>query len=114
MSDFGGRSDRMSSASRDPNEAPAKHDDDFWPGWPAFLYPEVHFFTLFVVMSPVWAVRHVHRGEYWQAVVILLVSIPAVVGFVWFLRKGRRWSAYLTIVALILLAFLLTSVGIVS
>jgi len=60
-------------------------------------------------MAPVWFARHVQRAEYWQALAVLAVAIPAGVAFVWFFRKGRRWSAYLTTFGVVLLVLLFPS-----
>jgi len=44
---------------------------------------------------------------------VLLVAIPAGVAFVWFLSKGWRWSAWLTIFAWICWCFCWRQQGIV-
>src|SRR5262245_1275626 len=83
-------------------------EEEFQPPL-GFFFPEVIPFVCIVVMAPVWAARHVHRAEYWRAAAVLAVAIPAGVAFVWFFRKGRRWSAYLTIYGVLLLVFLFPS-----
>jgi len=73
-----------------------------------FFFPEVIPFAIAVVFSPAWAIRLVHQGYYTQAVAIAASGIGTGVVFVLLLRRGRRWSAWLSMVVFLVILWLVS------
>jgi hypothetical protein len=73
------------------------------------FFPEVIGFVTAVLLSPLWAARLIHRGYYVRAAIFAIAGPAAGAAFVWLLWKGRRWSAYLTMAALLLMLWWLGS-----
>ena len=75
-----------------------------------FFFPEVLGFLAGLVAAARWTPQLIHYGYYWQALILAPAAIASAIAFAWFLRQRRRWSAYLTMAAFIVLVWLLSNV----